>query len=81
MRRNPAALTMRLYEGAPDSALSARLTAEHRARKRLQAFGARATFFPMEGEWLVLRDNKQIGDFAPDLITACDRAIAILKQV
>lgn len=70
---------MRLYNGCPDSELQAKWDREDAARKRLPP-GYRCTYFPVEGKYLVCDPNyHSVGDFAPTIEAACDRALIIIK--
>jgi hypothetical protein len=73
---------MRCYNGCPDSALQALLDAKRKAHEELRAVdpGARATYFPVEEEWSVWKDNRQIGSSSPSLFAAINNAITILKK-
>lgn len=44
---------MRCYNGCPDSQLKAIWDANDKARADLKAAGLRATYFPLEGKWMV----------------------------
>lgn len=58
---------MRLYDGAPDSFLQAKIEREASARKKLEAAGFTVTYFPMEGEWLAFKDHRPVGNFHPTI--------------
>lgn len=44
---------MRLYNGCPDNELAAIWKAQDDARAALAKVGLHATYFPMEGKWMV----------------------------
>lgn len=54
---------MRCYDGSPDAHLQARLDAQEAAKARLAERGLRAVWFPLEGAWMVIRDNTPVSGF------------------
>lgn len=77
---------MRLYNGAPDDELAAIWDSRDRARAELTKRGLHATWFPMEGKWLVCekldsgRPWREYGVFENTIEIAASKAIAIFDK-
>lgn len=69
---------MRCYNGCPDKELQALLDSKEKAHKDLSKIGCRATYFPMEGKWLVFKGLDIITDFFEDVR---DAAAAAFKKL
>lgn len=54
---------MRCYDGCPDDELQALIDDEVKASKELARHGMRATYFPMEGKYMVFQGLKPITGF------------------
>ncbi len=54
---------MRCYDGCPDKELQAVLDAASNAHAELRTKGLRATYFPMEGKWMVFKDVQPVSEF------------------
>lgn len=66
---------MRCYNGAPDSELQAFLDDSELASQQLAAVGMRATYFPMEGQWMVFRGLHAVTGFYPTKRGAANAAL------
>lgn len=66
---------MRCYDGAPDSELQALLDGKDRCHKRLAKAGLKATYFPMEGKWMVFKGHHAVTVFHTDLFSATHAAM------
>ena len=53
----------RMYNGAPSSDLRRELDSVALLRSRAAKLGARAVYYPMEGQWSVWRDLKLVSRF------------------
>lgn len=56
---------MRLYNGCPDDELKAVWDAREEAHKELKKIGARATYFPAEGQYIGFIGSEPVTDFLP----------------
>lgn len=66
---------MRCYNGAPDSELKALWDAQDAARAKLAKAGLHATYFPVEGKWMVFTlDSREVTGFHRSLISAAEAA-------
>lgn len=71
---------MRCYNGCPDKELQAMLDDKRKARQELVAAGLHATYFPMEGKWMVFdKDYNAVTGFCDSVREAADTAIANVK--
>lgn len=72
---------MRCYNGQPDKDLQALLDDLRKAGEELAAVGLRATYFPMEGKWMVFdKNHRPIDGFHSSKRDAADAAMRILKE-
>lgn len=73
---------MRCYDGCPDEELQAVLDAKFEAHKQLADAGLRATYFPMEGQWMVFDTGfNPVTGFCDSVLEAADTALAKVKGV
>ena len=71
---------MRCYDGCPDSEYQAHLDDEAKASEELSKIGARATYFPMEGMWMVFKDYKAISGFYPSKRAAASAVLSSIHE-
>lgn len=72
---------MRCYNGCPDSELQAHLDEQTRLHKVLERLGARATYFPAEGAWMVFKDHWPKTEFCSSLAGAVHAYKQSLEKV
>ena len=74
---------MRCYNGCPDDELAAIWKANDDAHARLAKAGLHATYFPLEGKWMVATkmpaEFKEITGFHNTLIEAANAALATIR--
>lgn len=77
---------MRCYNGAPDSELKAIWDANDKARADLAANGLHATYFPLEGKWMVSTNFdsgvpwREVTGFHRTLVEAAEVALRNIKE-